>query len=201
MAVYIPTRADWEGAKTVPVLDALYFAVVTVTTVRSYLAHPNHSRRTKSLTRSIGCLVKVGYGDLTPKTWELKLFMSFFVWISIGLIGIILGEAAGYGVLKNMSCGISLTGCPDQMGPVTTRSHGSPTRHGSIEWDRRPVCCIQTVGEAASNPRNSRADRLVDLYCERNPHFLLHGDSRQFNRGLLCHINERFNSGVRGRCF
>lgn len=70
VVVYMSTEQDWRGTKTTPGLDACYFAVVTVTTV--------------------------GYGDLTPSTPGLKIFLSLFVWVAIGLIGVILGEAAGW---------------------------------------------------------------------------------------------------------
>mmetsp|Transcript_21179 Transcript_21179/g.55174 ORF Transcript_21179/g.55174 Transcript_21179/m.55174 type:complete len:414 (+) Transcript_21179:52-1293(+) len=70
LAIYVPLEGQWVGTKTTPVLDALYFAAVTVTTV--------------------------GYGDLTPTPWQLKLFLGCFVWISFGLVVIVLGEAAGW---------------------------------------------------------------------------------------------------------
>ena len=35
------------------------------------------------------------YGDITPGSWQMRLFVSVFVWITIGVVAIILGEAAG----------------------------------------------------------------------------------------------------------
>ncbi|MED6157122.1 hypothetical protein PIB30_020278 [Stylosanthes scabra] len=63
-----------EGIKTNPFLDALYFCVVTMTTV--------------------------GYGDLVPKSSVSKLLACFYVFTGMALVGLILSKAADYIVEK-----------------------------------------------------------------------------------------------------
>jgi len=51
---------------TWPVVDSLYFTVVTLTTV--------------------------GYGDVTPDTWQGRLFTCFFALTGVAILGMVLGE-------------------------------------------------------------------------------------------------------------
>eukprot|EP00262_Sarcandra_glabra_P006137 TRINITY_DN18244_c0_g1_i1.p1 TRINITY_DN18244_c0_g1~~TRINITY_DN18244_c0_g1_i1.p1 ORF type:complete len:353 (-),score=51.23 TRINITY_DN18244_c0_g1_i1:191-1249(-) len=63
-----------EGKKTTGVLDALYFCIVTMTTV--------------------------GYGDLVPNSIPAKLLACAFVFTGMALIGLFLSSAADYLVEK-----------------------------------------------------------------------------------------------------
>ncbi|MED6183390.1 hypothetical protein PIB30_037482 [Stylosanthes scabra] len=63
-----------EGIKTNPFLDALYFCVVTMTTV--------------------------GYGDLVPKSIVSKLLACFYVFTGMAIVGLVLSKAADYIVEK-----------------------------------------------------------------------------------------------------
>lgn len=63
-----------EGSSTSSHVDALYFAIVTMTTV--------------------------GYGDLVPKTIGAKLFTCAFVFAGFGLVGALVSGAANYLVEK-----------------------------------------------------------------------------------------------------
>lgn len=65
---------ELEGSSTVTLVDALYFAIVTMTTV--------------------------GYGDLVPRTVGMKLFTCAFVFIGFGLVGALVSGAASYLVEK-----------------------------------------------------------------------------------------------------
>lgn len=67
-------RNHISGKKTNPILDALYFCVITMTTA--------------------------GYGDLAPNTDLAKLFASAYVFLGLALVGLILGKAANYLVEK-----------------------------------------------------------------------------------------------------
>lgn len=67
-------RDDIEGTKTNPIIDAVYFCVVTMTTV--------------------------GYGDLVPNTAFAKLLASVFVFSGMAIVGLILSKAADYLVEK-----------------------------------------------------------------------------------------------------
>jgi potassium channel subfamily K len=67
-------ETELEGIATSATVDALYFAVVTMTTV--------------------------GYGDLVPKTVGAKLFTCAFVFAGFGLVGVLLSSAANYLVEK-----------------------------------------------------------------------------------------------------
>lgn len=67
-------RDQLAGKKTSGVLDALYFCIVTMTTV--------------------------GYGDLVPKSVPTKLLACAFVFTGMALVGIILSKAADYLVEK-----------------------------------------------------------------------------------------------------
>ncbi|KAJ9153925.1 hypothetical protein P3X46_027313 [Hevea brasiliensis] len=67
-------RDDIEGTKTNPIIDAVYFCVVTMTTV--------------------------GYGDLVPNTAFLKLLASVYVFLGMAVVGLILSKAADYLVEK-----------------------------------------------------------------------------------------------------
>ena len=68
------TRHQIQGIKTNGFLDALYFCVVTMTTV--------------------------GYGDLVPKSSTAKLLACFYVFTGMALGGLILSKAADYIVEK-----------------------------------------------------------------------------------------------------
>ncbi|CAI0374324.1 unnamed protein product [Linum tenue] len=59
-----------DGKQTNPVLDALYFCVVTMTTV--------------------------GYGDLVPRTFLAKLLASIYAFTGMAMVGIVLSKAADY---------------------------------------------------------------------------------------------------------
>lgn len=67
-------EADLEGSSTSDIVDALYFAIVTMTTV--------------------------GYGDLVPRNTGAKLFTCVFVFVGFGLIGVLVSGAANYLVEK-----------------------------------------------------------------------------------------------------
>ncbi|EEF39611.1 two-pore potassium channel 1 [Ricinus communis] len=73
MCFYI-FRDDIEGTKTNPILDAMYFSVVTMTTV--------------------------GYGDLVPNTAFVKMLACVFVFTGVAIVGLILSKAADYLVEK-----------------------------------------------------------------------------------------------------
>ncbi|OWM85644.1 hypothetical protein CDL15_Pgr029067 [Punica granatum] len=63
-----------EGKKTNGILDALYFCIVTMTTV--------------------------GYGDLVPSSTLAKVLASLYVFTGMALVGLILSKAADYIVEK-----------------------------------------------------------------------------------------------------
>lgn len=65
---------DLKGKKTTPIIDALYFCVVTMTTV--------------------------GYGDLTPDTSFVKILVCVFVFIGMAIVGLIMNKVAEYLVEK-----------------------------------------------------------------------------------------------------
>lgn len=65
---------ELEGTATSSLVDALYFAIVTMTTV--------------------------GYGDLVPRTAASKLFTCAFVFTGFGLVGVLVSGAANYLVEK-----------------------------------------------------------------------------------------------------
>ncbi|XP_065862633.1 two-pore potassium channel 1 [Euphorbia lathyris] len=67
-------RDDIEGTKTSPIIDAVYFCVVTMTTV--------------------------GYGDLVPKTSLVKILASIFVFSGMAIGALMLSRAADYLVEK-----------------------------------------------------------------------------------------------------
>ncbi|KAF5474973.1 hypothetical protein F2P56_006826 [Juglans regia] len=67
-------RHQIKGKRTNGILDAIYFSVVTMTTV--------------------------GYGDLVPDSILAKLFACIYVFTGMALVGIVLSEAADYIVQK-----------------------------------------------------------------------------------------------------
>lgn len=71
---FLLVRNQIEGKKTVGFLDAVYFCIVTMTTV--------------------------GYGDLVPDSTLTKLLACAFVFTGMALIGLILSKAADYLVEK-----------------------------------------------------------------------------------------------------
>ncbi|KAK4790448.1 hypothetical protein SAY86_017752 [Trapa natans] len=70
VAIYAFNRDHFSGLETHPVIDALYFCIVTLCTI--------------------------GYGDIAPTTWQTKLFACFFVLIGFGFIDILLSGVVNY---------------------------------------------------------------------------------------------------------
>ncbi|CAM0876288.1 unnamed protein product [Alopecurus aequalis] len=90
VAVFYLVMDQLSGKRTNRVLDALYFCIVTMTSV--------------------------GYGDLVPNSDTTKLLASFFVFIGMAIIALFVSKAADYLVEKqevlffkalhmNMKCG------------------------------------------------------------------------------------------------
>lgn len=67
-------QGQLQGVSTSMLVDAMYFAIVTMTTV--------------------------GYGDLVPQSVGAKLFTCAFVFVGFGLIGVLVSGAANYLVEK-----------------------------------------------------------------------------------------------------
>lgn len=67
-------RDELEGTTTTIIVDTLYFAIVTMTTV--------------------------GYGDLVPKNTTAKLFTVCYVFLGFGFVGVLVSGAANYLVEK-----------------------------------------------------------------------------------------------------
>lgn len=74
MICFYSVRHELKGLKTSRLVDALYFCVVTMTTV--------------------------GYGDLVPQGVLAKLFACVFVFSGMALVGLLLSSAADYLVEK-----------------------------------------------------------------------------------------------------
>lgn len=74
MICFYNVRHELEGPKTSRLVDALYFCIVTMTTV--------------------------GYGDLVPHGVLAKLFACVFVFSGMALVGLLLSSAADYLVEK-----------------------------------------------------------------------------------------------------
>ncbi|XP_077250945.1 two-pore potassium channel 3-like isoform X1 [Tasmannia lanceolata] len=68
--IYSLTRENFNGIETHPVVDALYFCIVTMCTI--------------------------GYGDITPSSTATKLFSITFVLIGFGFIDILLSGMVSY---------------------------------------------------------------------------------------------------------
>ncbi|KAI0515855.1 hypothetical protein KFK09_008523 [Dendrobium nobile] len=68
--VYSLNRSDFEASETHPVVDALYFCIVTMCTI--------------------------GYGDITPSSTTSKIFSIAFVLIGFGFIDILLSAMISY---------------------------------------------------------------------------------------------------------
>ncbi|CAH9105884.1 unnamed protein product [Cuscuta epithymum] len=85
VSVYSFLRGNFKGSETHPIVDALYFCIVTMCTI--------------------------GYGDITPTTPATKLFSILFV-LGFGFIDILLSGMVGYVLdlqenylLKKIKCG------------------------------------------------------------------------------------------------
>ncbi|KAJ4838292.1 hypothetical protein Tsubulata_041620 [Turnera subulata] len=83
---------DIKGKKTNPILDSLYFCVVTMTTV--------------------------GYGDLVPDSAPVKLFACIFVFLGMALVGLILSKAADYLVEKQEILLVKALNMNHKLGPA-----------------------------------------------------------------------------------
>lgn len=70
VAIYSFNRDDFEARETHPVVDALYFCIVTMCTI--------------------------GYGDITPNSTATKLFSIMFVLVGFGFIDILLSGMVSY---------------------------------------------------------------------------------------------------------
>ncbi|GAB4828649.1 cAMP-dependent protein kinase catalytic subunit tpk3 [Ancistrocladus abbreviatus] len=70
VVIYWFNRDQFSGIDTFPVVDALYFCIVTMCTI--------------------------GYGDITPNSTATKLFSIFFVLVGFGFIDILLSGMVSY---------------------------------------------------------------------------------------------------------
>lgn len=70
VAIYAFNPDHFSGLETHPVIDALYFCIVTMCTI--------------------------GYGDIAPTTWQMKLFACFFVLVGFGFVDILLSGVVNY---------------------------------------------------------------------------------------------------------
>ncbi|CAM8973738.1 unnamed protein product [Rhodiola kirilowii] len=70
IVIYTLNRKNFSGVETNPVVDALYFCIVTMCTI--------------------------GYGDIAPLTPGTKIFACFFVLIGFGFIDILLSGVVNY---------------------------------------------------------------------------------------------------------
>ncbi|KAM7524954.1 hypothetical protein LguiA_014856 [Lonicera macranthoides] len=70
VVIYSFNRDNFNGSETHPVVDALYFCIVTMCTI--------------------------GYGDITPNSTVTKLFSIMFVLVGFGFIDILLAGMVGY---------------------------------------------------------------------------------------------------------
>ncbi|KAL5716384.1 cAMP-dependent protein kinase catalytic subunit [Ranunculus cassubicifolius] len=68
--IYSLNRENFDATETHPVVDALYFCIVTMCTI--------------------------GYGDITPRTTAAKLFSIMFVLVGFGFIDILLSGMVSY---------------------------------------------------------------------------------------------------------
>uniref|UniRef100_A0A5B7B6E8 Putative two-pore potassium channel 1-like n=1 Tax=Davidia involucrata TaxID=16924 RepID=A0A5B7B6E8_DAVIN len=85
-------RYQIEGKKTDGILDAVYFCIVTMTTV--------------------------GYGDLVPNSVPTKLLACAFVFTGMALIGLILSKAADYLVEKQEMLLVKTLHVRQKVGPA-----------------------------------------------------------------------------------
>ncbi|KAJ8755024.1 hypothetical protein K2173_015536 [Erythroxylum novogranatense] len=84
-------RDDIKGKKTNGILDAMYFTVVTMTTV--------------------------GYGDLVPDSFATKLLACLFVFTGMALVGFILSKAADYLIEKQETLLVKAFHLHEKIGP------------------------------------------------------------------------------------
>ncbi|KAH9311916.1 hypothetical protein KI387_026951, partial [Taxus chinensis] len=70
VVIYSLNKDKFSGNETNPIVDALYFCIVTMCTI--------------------------GYGDITPMTTSTKLFSCFFVLVGFGFVDIFLGGMVTY---------------------------------------------------------------------------------------------------------
>ncbi|KAJ1441249.1 Two pore domain potassium channel [Sesbania bispinosa] len=92
VVIFYLVRNQIKGKKTVGVLDALYFTIVTMTTV--------------------------GYGDLVPNSTLTKLLACAFVFTGMALIGLILTKAGDYLVEKQEVLLIKAMNIGQKVGPT-----------------------------------------------------------------------------------
>lgn len=85
-------RHQIEGEKTNAILDAVYFCVVTMTTL--------------------------GYGDLVPDSTLAKLLACAFVFTGMALVGLILSQAADYLVQKQETLIVKALHVHQKFGPT-----------------------------------------------------------------------------------
>uniref|UniRef100_A0A2P2K3L1 Calcium-activated outward-rectifying potassium channel n=1 Tax=Rhizophora mucronata TaxID=61149 RepID=A0A2P2K3L1_RHIMU len=83
---------DIKGKKTYAMLDALYFSVVTMTTV--------------------------GYGDLVPDSSSAKILCCFFVFTGMALVAFVLSKAADYLLEKQEILLVKALHMQQKMGPT-----------------------------------------------------------------------------------
>ncbi|XP_028752921.1 two-pore potassium channel 1-like [Neltuma alba] len=92
LVIFYLVRHQIAGKKTVGFLDALYFTIVTMTTV--------------------------GYGDLVPNSDLTKLLACAFVFTGMALVGLILSKAADYLVEKQEVLLVKALHRKDKVGPT-----------------------------------------------------------------------------------
>ena len=104
--VLVSGTAFYASSEGWSVLDALYFSVITLTTV--------------------------GYGDLHPTTAFSKVFTIFYILVGIGLLGGFIGKlAAGVGLSSrwgHRSSAASDLETPQGTAPPARKGFGAPDR-------------------------------------------------------------------------